>query len=175
MNVNWDSVIAFLAGLGAAIAVLFRIFQQVMGHIYDLKREAKKLRGDQESMQIDAKVIQEGLIKRGYVEASKTSHIVGSETEGWKIASDTARKIYEPIATQLKIIYSAVRTELERDPTVTELGMALEKGVLWVDGKEQKLQDWMITNACPVLHNNSFGCVAIASVIAREDSSDESK
>ncbi len=131
----------------------------------DLKQELLNVKDDTtaelskklDAMQSDQDVIWGGIIKRGYVEAEKTDCLLPQPGGGWNLTA-RARREYDPIAADLKMVLQNLRTLLGREPTDETLSWAIEK----------KFQDWMQQHACPGLGVNQHGCLAIACVIARE-------
>ncbi len=112
-------------------------------------------------IQADYDKVWAGITGRGYVEAEKIGHLKKS-CDSWVISPD-ARAAYTDIEVGLKEVFMAERHRLQRSPTDPELAWAIES----------KYQQWMLGHACPVLGVNQHGCLAIASIIAREAVSGE--
>lgn len=101
-------------------------------------------------------IVWSGIMKRGYLEARAKGYL--SKDTGNLRVSDRARKAYTEVMVRLQEIHQHLTKKFRRTPTDDELTWAIE----------EEFQDWMIENACAVLNMNQHGCLAVASILARE-------
>jgi len=154
LAITLTAIGAFIAGVITAFVKGYTDYKRAMLQIEKIKHENS--------------YIWKGLSRRGYFEAINTPHLEEC-SDGRLVISEAAREAYAPIVSILHKIYLDLKKSLGEEPNAEQLTKSIEMFPYSdADLSEITMQSWLLTNICPVLGMRDYGCVAIASIIARE-------
>lgn len=139
-----NALTALVAAIGGVIAAAFAGY-----NAYLRLRSADKATDSRVDRWI------RGDLRRGYVEASDMKHLIRTVVDGkqtWLLSAD-ARAAFAPIASNLRDL-SDRKTDIDLADAIME-----------------RWDDWLVDAVCKPLGVRNYGCLAIASVVARETDS----